>query len=588
MPSRPGCRKTSELSFQDAIVKQKCPGLTLRVAFLILITLLTTCPTALAQEDPDVTSTVQHVGLQPLDWCLIGLYAATTIALGFYYSRQENTNEYFVGGGNMNPFLIGVSLFATLLSTISYLSMPGESAGKGPVMLVGLLAYPLIYVVVAYCLLPVYMEQRVTSAYALLEQRLGLSVRLLGAVMFLALRLVWMTLLVYMAAKALVVMMGVTESWIPYIVVVTGTVTIIYTTMGGLRAVVVTDLMQSVLLFGGALLVLITVSVDYGGLGWFPTSWQPNWDTQPIISFDPKTRVTVVGTVLALFVWYVSTMGGDQTSVQRFMATKDAAAARRALAVQLIVGSVVNVTLYLVGFALLGYFTTHPDYLPEHYSIAKNADDLFPRFISYHLPVGISGLVVSAMFAAAMSSMDSGVNSVTAVVMTDFLDRFGLKPKSEKGHVLIARSLAFGIGAVIVLGSYYVKYVDGNITEVTGKTVNLLAPAIFSLFVFALFIKRATPLGAWFGAIFGVGAAVAVAFSGPLVAFLHFQFGIDPADFNVQLVQRIDPATGEQWTTAEDPISFQYMAPVSILVNLTVGIVVSYLTPPKRRTDTEE
>ena len=143
-------------------------------------------------------------GLHWIDWLIILAYAVSTIGLGWYYSRrQSSTSEYFVGGGNMNPFLIGVSLFATLLSTISYLSMPGEAAGKGPVTLMGLLAYPVIFFVVGYLFIPVFMRQRANSAYELLEQRLGLSVRLLGASMFLVLRLVWMMLLVYLAASAM-------------------------------------------------------------------------------------------------------------------------------------------------------------------------------------------------------------------------------------------------------------------------------------------------------------------------------------------------------------------------------------------------
>ena len=146
--------------------------------------------------------------------------------------------------------------------------------------MIGILAYPIVYVIVAYGLLPVYMKQRVTSAYELLESQLGLSIRLLGASLFLLLRLVWMTLLVYLAAKALTVMMGVDATWIPWIVLVTGFVSVVYTSLGGLQAVVITDLMQTILLFGGAVLVILNVSWDLGGFGWFPTTWQPHWDAR--------------------------------------------------------------------------------------------------------------------------------------------------------------------------------------------------------------------------------------------------------------------------------------------------------------------
>jgi len=159
-----------------------------------------------------------NAGLHPIDWVIIAIYAISTIFLGWYFSRgQEDTSEYFVGSGQMNPILIGVSLFATLLSTITYLSTPGEILGKGPVYLIKDLAMPFIFLIVGFVMIPVYMRQRVTSAYELLEEKLGLGIRLLGAIMFVSLRLIWMSLLVYLTAKAITTMLNVGEEWIPYI-----------------------------------------------------------------------------------------------------------------------------------------------------------------------------------------------------------------------------------------------------------------------------------------------------------------------------------------------------------------------------------
>ncbi len=528
----------------------------------------------------------QAVGLQPLDWGLVIVYAASTIGLGLYFSRkQRSMQEYFTGGGNMNPLLIGVSLFATLLSTISYLSVPGEASGKGPVNLLAMLSLPFVFYVVGRLMLPVYMEYRVTSAYELLERKLGLSVRLLGATMFLALRLVWMTLLVYLAAEAMVVMMGIDPKWIPLVVGVTGLVAVIYTSLGGLQAVVITDFMQTLLLFGGALLVVVTVTIDLGGFGWIPAGWHPNWDSQPILpivdgQFSPKVRVTVLGSVLSSGIWYIATLGGDQTSVQRFMATKDATAARRALATQLIVGCVVSLTLFCVGISLLGYFEAHADQLPNTIDIKDNADKLFPRYIAFHLPVGISGLVVAAMFAAAMSSIDSGVNSVTAVVLHDFLGRAGWQPKTEKGELRFAKILAFSIGVIVVLGSSFMRLIQGNITEMTSKTVNLLSVPIFGLFFFALFVKNARTLAVWLGAIAGTVTAIVIGFSGPLVYLLHTSWGMDPASFGTEIISFPDKMTGEIRHSCNDPISFQWIGPAALAVNVAVGMMACWLMGP--------
>lgn len=491
-------------------------------------------------------------GLMPVDWVIIAVYAISTIVMGWWFGKkQTSVKEYFIGSGKMHPGLIGISLFASLLSTITYLSIPGETVGKGPVFLSNYLAYPVIFLIVAYVFLPVYMRQQVTSAYELLEERLGIGVRLFGAGLFLILRLVWMSLLIYLMSTTIATMIGVEAKWVPLIAAVTGLVAVTYATMGGMRAVVITDLMQSILLYGGAVLVIGVISFRMGGFSWWPTEWNPNWDSQPIFSLDPSVRVTMLGTFLSVLIWYVCTSGGDQVSIQRFMSTKSVREARIAIGIQLLVGGIVGLTLGVAGFAMLGYFTANPGLLPAGLDLSSQADKIFPHFISAHLPPIVSGLVVSGLFAAAMSSVDSGVNSITAVVTSDFLDRFRKDPISEKQHVWIARLIAFSVGAITVASSSFIGKVPGNITAVTNKTVNLLTVPIFCLFFFALFVKFARPAGVVIGTICGTVAGAMIAFSGPI-------FGMNPE-------------------TGDDPISFQWIAPVSLVVNVVVGVVVSLL-----------
>lgn len=495
-------------------------------------------------------------GLTFIDWLIIVLYAASTIFLGWFYGRKlKSTKEYFTGSGKMNPTLIGVSLFASLLSTITYLSQPGEIVGKGPVYLVNYLAYPLIFLIIGFVVLPVYMRHRVTSAYELLEDRLGLSVRLLGASMFLLLRLVWMSLLILAATKAFCSIAEIGEEWVHWMVVLIGSIALIYASLGGLRAVVITDLMQTALLYGGAVLIVVVVSVKMGGFGWFPTQWQDNWDTQPIFSFDVSTRITMFGSVLSVLIWYTATLAGDQVSVQRFMSTRDARAARKAIGIQLIISAIVGITLGLAGFAMLGYFNQNPDLLPAGFSLKDDADQVFPLFIAFHLPPVVSGLVTAGLLAAAMSSMDSGINSISAVVTTDFMDRLFHKPMTERAHIRFARWLAVIVGIIVLFGSMLVDLVPGNIMGVTQKTVNLLSVPIFCLFLFALFFKRASPVGVWIGWFFGTSAAILVAFSGPIFGYLE---------------------------DGRDPVSFQWIGPVALVVNVVIGLVFSTLFPRKQ------
>ncbi len=503
---------------------------------------------------------IESSGLHWIDGVIIAFYAFGMIALGWYYGKkQKSTDEYFVGSRTMNPLLIGVSMFVTLSSTISYLSYPGELYGKGPVFLTGILAIPFYYLIVGYLVVPAYMRFRVISAYELLEEKRGLGVRMTGAVMFIILRLTWMSLLIHMSSQAMLQMLGLGQEQLPYVALAIGIVAITYASFGGLRAVVITDLLQFCLLFGGAVLVVATVTVRLGGFGWFPTEWSPTWDTQPLFSLDPNVRVTAFGTVLGGALWWICTAGGDQTVVQRFMATKDARAARRAFLMNSVSGVMVSLVLALVAFSLLGYFQARPELLPP----GIEADRVFPHYIVHHLPIGISGLVVSGLFAAAMSSIDSGVNSLTAVVMTDFVDRLRHRPLSEASRVRLSQALALTIGLIVVFASsFLIGSVPGNFMEMSQRTLQLYVGSIFLLFFLSLFVPFSTAWGVIAGSMSALLTGVSVAYWESLNQ-IFLDLGWTPPS---------------EWTGIVD-FSFQWILPVSVLVGMTVGCLVSLLAP---------
>ncbi len=530
-------------------------------------------------------------GIGVLDYGVLGAYILGTIFLGYFISRkQKNRNDYFTGGGNMNSILIGVSLFATLLSTISYLGMPGEAAGKGPVHSVGLLGHPIIFVVFGVLMLPKYMNHRVTSAYELLEAKLGLGFRLSGGIMFLLLRLIWMAVLLKAAGDAMITMLDIDPSWSLLVVALIGLVAIIYTSLGGLQAVVITDALQTLLLYGGAITVLIIITIDFGGFSWIPTEWPDEWQEQPIIPEDLTVRVSWLGAIVTGVIWYVATLGSDQTTVQRFMATRDAREARKAVLWQLGVSVVVGITLCFVGVALLAHYKktepTVPDLAPakmteyerfEEVFLSNNddalptvedtmhflttfseedamacvkysnrlqldADQYFPHFIAHGLPTGLTGLVIAAMFAAAMSSLDSGVNSITAVISTDFIERFRKDKMSDRQQLFTARIIAVLVGIVVVLGSALTGIIQGNIMEVTATAVNLLTTPIFGLFVYALYFKNPQPVAVAIATLVGISTAVFLAF-------------------------------GQEFEIHE--ISFQWIGPFALTANLLVGFLLN-------------
>ncbi len=494
----------------------------------------------------------QDLGIGILDWVVILGYALSMLLIGWHYSRKTKTiDDYLLGGRDMKSWMVGLSLFATLLSTITYMAYPGEIIKHGPMISAGLLVIPLVIWVVGWFLIPAFMKIRVTSANEILEMHMGPSVRVLGSFFFLALRLMWMAMIIYITTKAVLgPVLGLDPKYFPLVCFLLGAITVVYTSMGGLKAVILTDVIQTFILFFGAILSIILISVHFGGFSWFPTQWDPNWDSA-VLWFDSDARITFAGAIMMFFFWNICTAGSDQMAVQRYLSTGSVKEARSAFTISMGASVLVQVLLALLGFALISYFIANPQELADGMNVRTHADQVFPRFIISTLPVGITGLVVAALLAAAMSSLSSGLNSVGTIITVDFLDRFGEKKLDEKFHIKRARAVSWGIGAAIVALSLLVDNVQGNLMEVINKVGNLLVAPLFLLFFMAMFVPFANTAGVWAGAAVSVAVAVAIAF----YEFLG--------------------------------LSFIWIMPCSLITGVASGCLVSLLTGGKKRASIE-
>lgn len=500
-------------------------------------------------------------GMSPWDWSIVGVYALGMLAVGLYYSRRTKTTEdYLLGGRKMNPMWVGLSLFATMLSALTYLATPGELIKNGPAFLLGqTVSYPLIALVVGWFLIPFIMKLKITSAYEILETRLGLGVRMLGSTFFLSLRLLWMGAILFATAdKVLVPLMGLDHSATPWLCAVLALVTVAYTSMGGLRAVVFTDVVQTFILFGGAILALVLISIHFGGVGgWWPTEWPTNW---PALRWgydsDPEVR-TVVSALMASFVWFVCTSGSDQMSIQRYLATKDVRAARTTLILSLAAAALAGIFLSTVGLALLAFFNSNPHLVADGQRVLSDADKLFPRYIAVGLPVGCSGLVMAGLLAASMSSLSSGVNSSCSVIIVDFIDRFRKRKDNELDHVMMAKWISILVGIAIVLLSTVIDMIHGNLLDLCFKTCNLLTAPLFGLFFMAMFVRWATGAGTLVGALFGVVVVFVISFWADLF----------------------------QEHTGIQGISILWAMPLSLLVQISVGTVASLVIGRRREAE---
>ncbi|MEX1233281.1 MAG: sodium-coupled permease [Planctomycetaceae bacterium] len=456
------------------------------------------------------------------DFLVIGLFGLMMLAIGRYYSnRTQSADDYLLGGRNLNPFMVGLSLFATLTSTLSYLAYPGEIVKHGPMIFASMAGFPVVFFIVGWLLIPSIMKLNATSAYELLEARLGRLGRLLGSGMFISLRMIWMAAILYATTATVVVpIFKLDPKWIPLICAAMGAFTVIYTTAGGFRAVIMTDAIQSLVMIGGAIVTIGLITWSLGGVDpWFPDHWLDHW-APPEFWHREGARFTFVGAITNMLVWMICTTGSDQMAVQRYLSTRDVRAARWTLAVHLASDVVVATLLGLMGLAVLGYYfaNTHQFAgLIDIFANEKSADKLFPQFIVVGLPPGMTGLIIAAILSAALSSLSSGVNSSCAVITHDFMNIISPRHLTPREGVRRARIVSAVVGVVIVLLSMFIQwlfmmeYVD-NLIALCMKVVNLLTAPIFVLFFLAMFIPWSTPIGGLFAVIAAVTVAIGVAF----------------------------------------------------------------------------
>ncbi len=291
-----------------------------------------------------------------------------------------------------------------------------------------------------------------------------------------------------------------------------GSLTVIYTSIGGMRAVVFTDAAQSVIMCAGAIITIAVVSVALGGIdAWFPHHWEAHWQ-KPVFWFRTDVRVTFMGAFLNMFVWMTCTAGSDQMAIQRYLSTRNVQAARRSFFIHMGAEVVMTLLLALVGLAVLGYFTARSSEFGAGVSLIDSADELFPRFVVVGLPTGLTGLVIAAILSAAMSSLSSGMNSSSAVVVTDFIGR--LRRSSGDGHAQVgpARIVAAAMEALAIALSTVVGSLASNLLELCIKVVNLLTAPLFVLFFLSLFVPWSTPLGGVVATVASVSVAAGIAF----------------------------------------------------------------------------
>lgn len=441
--------------------------------------------------------------MNAIDYMVVAVYLCALLLFGFALRKQSNEGDYFLGGRSMGWFPLTLSTMATQLSAISFVSAPafvGLREGGGLKWLTYELSLPLAMILVMFVIAPALYKAGIVSIYDYLEKRFGQSTRILISASFQIVRSFATGIMVYAMGLILEAVLGI-PLWQSVLVV--GVITLIYSTSGGMKAVVYGDAIQMALIFGGLIIVAWCALADVGGFGAF---WR---------DVDPARLTAVDFNSLGLsgdefgflpmlfggFVLYASYYGCDQTQAQRVLSAKSMSDARLLLFANGVLRFPLVLLYCFVGLIVGVAFANDPTLMAQ--IPAGKTDFMMPIFIIERLPHGIIGLLLVAIMAAAMSSLSSAVNSLAAVTLED-LAALGAKPKNKRQELNWARSVSIFWGVVILILSSFAGSIAPTVIEAINKVGSALYGPILAVFLLGMLSRRVGSTGANAGLVVGV------------------------------------------------------------------------------------
>jgi len=450
------------------------------------------------------------------DLTILIAYLIATVAFGLYMGRgQKSATDYLLGGRNLPWWVLLLSIVATETSTATFLSVPGIAFGStgapGNLLFLQLpLGYLVGRAIAAYGLVPLYFKGKLFTAYDVLRQRSGPQVRTLASALFLVTRTLCDGLRLYLAALVVQVMFG-GELWVA--VVSVGIATVIYTVIGGIKAVVWTDAIQFAVYMLGAIIAFFVMGQQLaGGLAETFAAEAMQARLQVFdFGFDWSSPYTFWAGMIGGAVLSIGSHGVDQMIVQRYLCARSQRDAQKAL---LWSGPVVLVQFaifLLLGLGLSAFYTQHPP--DEEFA---SGDRVLAHFIVHHLPVGLVGIVLGAVFSAAMSTLSSSLSASASALVNDFiLPRTGHLP--DEPFALRSAKLATIVfaGFQILVGISGLGGAESVVNQVL-SIQNLMLGVILGLFVLALG-KRRSAQASLFGLIGGLVATAFIVFMLPSI-----------------------------------------------------------------------
>jgi SSS family transporter len=443
-----------------------------------------------------------------LDYTVIAIYLVGFIAMGYFFKDNKDSKDYFLGGKSLGWFPLSLSTMATQLSAISFISAPafvGLKANGGMKWLTFEFAVPLAMIGIMFFIIPPLYKSGIVSIYEYLEQRFSKSTRKIISVVFQISRALGTGVMVFTMALIIQAVVGISFH---YTLIIISVVTLAYSYQGGMKAVVWGDAIQMIILFAGLVICLIfgySLLKDTGTFTGFDT------DRLQVIDFDnfgifSGDEYGFWPMLLGGLFLYLSYYGTDQTQAQRLLSARDEGTIKKLLMANGLLRFPV-VLVYCVMGLIIGYLvsnipefyesiqeTTRIHYPGEYAKSGFKPDLMIPVFITNYLPNGLIGILMVGVMSAAMSSLSSTINSLSAVTIEDFFNS-GEKKLEGKRYMFISKGLVVFWGSVCILAAYLFGNSQSTVIELINAISSLFFGPILAAFILAIFFRKVNHIG---------------------------------------------------------------------------------------------
>lgn len=437
-----------------------------------------------------------------LDWVVIVVYLAGMIGIGLYFylrEKRSSTSNFFVGGRTIPFWAAGISLYAANTSSISFIAIPAKAFETNWQYMANNVIAVFGLMFVAVWIVPLLRRLDLMSVFSYLETRFHPSIRMLASALCVFVQIgSRMSVILFLPALAIATITGISVFWS---VILMGGFTIVYTAMGGMKAVIWTDFVQVIVKMGGAIFAIgFMIWSLRGGFGEF---WSAAMAENKMHTFDfsfDLTKATVWGFIFLVLFEVVLTFPKDQVLMQRTLSTKSDREAGRsiwAFAAIMIPGGII---FYTIGTALFVYYKANPERMNPLLPI----DATFPMFIAAELPVGVTGLIIAGIFAAAMATLSGIMNSVATLISVDFYEKLA-KNRTPKQSVFFAEIMTVVVGLVGIATALVLSRFDiHSLFDVSIELAGLLGGGFAGAYTLGMFTRRANSPGV----AIGIGASI--------------------------------------------------------------------------------